>query len=60
MLIAKIHKATVTEINLNYEGSLTIDESLMKAADMLTYEQAKLFYAIKKDFLNSAISVPTL
>jgi len=43
MLKAKIHKATVTETNLNYEGSLTLDESLMKAADMIPYEQVHVY-----------------
>ncbi len=39
MLKSKIHCATVTETNLNYEGSLTIDASLMEAADLLPNEQ---------------------
>lgn len=36
---SKIHRATVTEANLNYEGSLTIDTDLMEAADILPYER---------------------
>ncbi len=36
---SKIHRATVTEANLNYEGSLTIDPELMQAADILPYEK---------------------
>ncbi len=43
MLKSKIHKARVTETNLNYEGSLTLDETLMKAADMLHYEQVHIY-----------------
>ncbi len=39
MLKSKIHRATVTDANLNYEGSITIDRNLMKAADILPYEQ---------------------
>ena len=39
MLKSKIHRATVTDANLNYEGSITIDRKLMKAADILPYEQ---------------------
>ena len=39
MLKSKIHRATVTEANLEYEGSITIDTDLMEAADMLPYEQ---------------------
>ncbi|MBN1971070.1 MAG: aspartate 1-decarboxylase [Candidatus Delongbacteria bacterium] len=36
---SKIHRAVVTEANLNYEGSLTIDKDLMEAADILENEQ---------------------
>jgi len=39
MLKSKIHRATVTEANVDYEGSITIDEELMEAADILPYEQ---------------------
>ena len=38
MLKSKIHWAYVTEANINYEGSLTIDKTLMDAADILPYE----------------------
>ncbi|GBE05207.1 MAG TPA: aspartate 1-decarboxylase [Nitrospirae bacterium] len=39
MLRSKIHMATVTDSNINYEGSLTIDETLLKAAGIRAYEQ---------------------
>lgn len=39
MLKSKIHRATVTDANLHYEGSLTIDRDLMDAADILPNEQ---------------------
>jgi len=39
MLRAKIHKATVTESNLSYEGSLTLDREIIKKAGILPYEQ---------------------
>ena len=39
MLRSKIHRARVTDANLNYEGSITIDKKLMEAADILPYEQ---------------------
>jgi len=39
MLRSKIHNATVTEANLAYEGSITVDEALMEAAGILPYEQ---------------------
>jgi len=38
MLRGKIHRARVTEVNLDYEGSITIDRVLMEAADILPYE----------------------
>ena len=38
MLKGKIHRARVTDSDLNYEGSITIDHLLMEAADMLPYE----------------------
>lgn len=43
LLKSKIHRARVTEANLDYEGSLTIDEDLMDAADILQYEQIKIY-----------------
>ncbi len=36
---SKIHRAAVTDADLNYEGSLTIDTELMEAADILPYEK---------------------
>ena len=36
---SKIHRATVTDANLNYEGSLSIDPELMEAAGILLYEK---------------------
>ena len=39
MLKSKIHRAHVTETNINYEGSITIDKKLMEGADILPYEQ---------------------
>lgn len=39
MLRSKIHRATVTDANLSYEGSITIDEALIEAAGILPYEQ---------------------
>ena len=36
---SKLHRATVTEANVDYTGSLTLDAQLMKAADLLPYEQ---------------------
>lgn len=39
MMSGKIHRATVTEANLDYEGSITLDPDLMEAAGILPYEQ---------------------
>jgi aspartate 1-decarboxylase len=39
MLKSKIHRATITEANIQYEGSITIDKDLMEAADILPFEQ---------------------
>lgn len=39
MMSGKIHRATVTGANLDYEGSITIDPELMEAANILPYEQ---------------------
>lgn len=39
LLKSKIHRATVTEADMHYQGSVTIDEALMEAADILPYEK---------------------
>ena len=39
MLKSKIHRARVTDANIDYEGSITIDSKLMAKADILPYEQ---------------------
>lgn len=39
---AKIHRLTVTDANLDYEGSITIDETLMKAAGITQYEKVSV------------------
>ena len=39
MMKSKLHQATVTEANLHYVGSITIDEELMEAADLLANEK---------------------
>lgn len=42
MLNSKIHRAVVTEANLNYIGSVTIDEDLMEAADIMENEKVTI------------------
>ena len=43
LLKSKIHRATITESNLHYEGSMTIDQDLMEAADIIPYEQIQVY-----------------
>jgi aspartate 1-decarboxylase len=40
---SKIHRATVTDADLEYEGSVTVDEQLMLAADMVPYERVHIW-----------------
>ena len=42
-LWSKIHRATVTETDLTYEGSLTLDASLLEAAHMLPFEKVDVY-----------------
>lgn len=42
MMKSKIHRARVTEANLNYMGSITIDAALLAAADILPYEMVQV------------------
>ncbi len=42
MLKSKIHRSTVTQLNIDYEGSITIDKKLMEEADILPYEQVQV------------------
>jgi len=39
LLKSKVHRARVTDANLDYEGSITLDQELMETADILPYEQ---------------------
>jgi aspartate 1-decarboxylase len=43
LLKSKIHRATVTDAQLHYEGSVTIDIDLMRAADIIDHEQVHIF-----------------
>jgi len=42
LLKSKIHRATVTDADLHYVGSITIDEDLLKASDILPYEKVQV------------------
>jgi aspartate 1-decarboxylase len=67
MLKSKIHRAHVTEVNLNYEGSIAIDKHLMEEADILPCEQVQVLnvnngarfetYAIEAEPDSGAISI---
>ena len=43
MLKTKIHRARVTDDNVEYEGSITIDETLMEAAGIIPFEQVQIY-----------------
>ena len=67
MLKSKIHRATVTHSELNYEGSCAIDEDLLEAADIHEYEQIQIYnvgngerfttYALRAENGSGVISV---
>lgn len=43
LLKSKIHRATVTDANLHYEGSVTIDATLMELSNIVPYEQVQIY-----------------
>lgn len=43
MLKSKIHRARVTDANVNYEGSITLDSALMRSADILPWEKVHVW-----------------
>ncbi|GAG79459.1 unnamed protein product [marine sediment metagenome] len=67
MLKSKIHRARVTQVNLDYEGSITIDKLLMEASDILPNEQVEVLninngvrfstYAIKGEANSGVIGI---
>jgi aspartate 1-decarboxylase len=67
MLKGKIHRATVTRVELDYEGSCAIDETLLEAAGILEHEQVHIYnitsgerfvtYAIRGERDSGVISV---
>jgi aspartate 1-decarboxylase len=67
MLKSKIHRAHVTEVNIDYEGSIAIDKRLMEEADILPYEQVQVLninngarfetYAIEAEPESGVISI---
>lgn len=67
MLKAKLHRARVTETMIDYEGSLALDEELMRAADLRAFEKVDVYnisngerfstYLIKKDKGSGTVGV---
>lgn len=55
ILKSKIHRVTVTEANLNYVGSLTLDEDLMDAANMIENEKIQVVNANNGERLETYI-----
>ena len=43
MMKGKIHRATVTDSNIDYQGSITIDEQLLEMAGIIPYEQVDIY-----------------
>jgi aspartate 1-decarboxylase len=43
MMKGKIHRATVTDANLDYQGSITVDEGLLERAGIIPYEQVDIY-----------------
>ena len=43
MLKSKLHRASVTDANIDYEGSIAIDQELMDAAGIVEYEQVQIY-----------------
>ena len=67
ILKSKLHRATVTDVHLDYEGSCAIDQSLLKSANIYEYEQIHIYnlsngerfttYAIKAEKNSGIISL---
>ena len=55
VLKSKIHRATITEANLNYVGSITVDEELLEAANMIAGEKVQVVNANNGERLETYI-----
>jgi aspartate 1-decarboxylase len=59
MMKAKIHRATVTDSNLDYQGSITIDEALLELTGIIPYEQVDIYNITNGErFTTYAITAP--
>ena len=57
MLKSKLHRARVTDANLAYEGSITIDENLMEAAKLYPYERVDIYNATNGERFSTYVIV---
>lgn len=55
LLKSKIHRATVTEADLHYEGSITIDRDLIEAADIVELERIEIYNVTRGTRLNTYV-----
>ncbi|RLD98194.1 MAG: aspartate 1-decarboxylase, partial [Aquificota bacterium] len=55
MFLAKIHRATVTEANLDYVGSITIDAELLKASGILPWEVVEIWNITNGERFNTYV-----
>jgi len=53
LLKSKIHRATVTQAELHYEGSVTIDRELLEAADIVLHERVEIYNITNGNRLNT-------
>ncbi len=59
MLKSKLHRAVVTDADLHYEGSISIDEGLLEAADIIPYEKVAIYNVTNGErFTTYAIKAP--
>jgi aspartate 1-decarboxylase len=58
VLKSKIHRATVTDANLEYEGSITLDQSLMEAAGFREYEKVAIWNVTNGNRLSTYVMTP--
>ena len=58
VLKSKIHRATVTQANLEYEGSITLDQSLMEAAGLYENERVDIWNVTNGERLSTYVMAP--
>lgn len=58
ILKSKIHRATITDANLDYEGSITLDEDLVKAAGLFVHEKVFVWNVTSGERLSTYVMHP--